>query len=348
MATRIMNPYRRNVMQKWLASISSGNNIYTFIGKETAWPDDNLPPTPEDSFDNYYQTHYDMLSLKKVSSINFVPATRSIRWTSGKIYDEYDSRDPDIFISSEFYVANSTFDIYKCISNNGGIASTVQPVGTGTTNITTGDGYVWKYLYTILPSDIASFVTNDWLPVYQNSTVQAAAIDGSINKINVISGGTGYTSATVTINSNTGSGATATALISGGVITRINVTNVGQGYRDATITITGNGAGATAYAVLPPFGGHGSNVFQELGVKNLLLNVQLIGDEGGDFPVDISYRQIGLIINPLLTNGNTATAATYQKSEILTGSGEIIYLSNIRPIFRSSTDAKSYSFIIVF
>lgn len=82
---------------------------------------------------------------------------------------------------------------------------------------------------------------------------------GSVDSISVTDGGSGYTSATVTIGSPNGMGqnfvtATATATIVLGVITAINVTNPGSGYVTApTITITGDGAGATATAILTDF-----------------------------------------------------------------------------------------------
>lgn len=73
---------------------------------------------------------------------------------------------------------------------------------------------------------------------------------GMIDSIQVTNGGTGYTSATVSIKSTTGKGATATAVISNGAITAINVTNPGTGYQDVTVVITGDGSDATATATL--------------------------------------------------------------------------------------------------
>ena len=73
---------------------------------------------------------------------------------------------------------------------------------------------------------------------------------GMIDSIQVTNGGTGYTSATVSIISTTGKGATATAVISNGAITAINVTNPGTGYQDVTVVITGDGSDATATATL--------------------------------------------------------------------------------------------------
>ena len=73
---------------------------------------------------------------------------------------------------------------------------------------------------------------------------------GMIDSIQVTSGGSGYTSATVSITSTTGKGATATAVISNGAISAINVTNPGTGYQNATVVITGDGIDATATATL--------------------------------------------------------------------------------------------------
>ena len=73
---------------------------------------------------------------------------------------------------------------------------------------------------------------------------------GMIDSIQVTNGGTGYTSATVSITSTTGKGATAIVVISNGTISAINVTNPGTGYQDATVVITGDGSDATATATL--------------------------------------------------------------------------------------------------
>lgn len=69
-------------------------------------------------------------------------------------------------------------------------------------------------------------------------------------------GGSGYTTATVTISPPTGNTynsvqATATATIAAGAITGYTITNAGFGYSVApTVTITGNGTGATATAAV--------------------------------------------------------------------------------------------------
>lgn len=73
---------------------------------------------------------------------------------------------------------------------------------------------------------------------------------GLVHKINVVNSGSGYTNATVAINSASGRGATAQAVIEDGAIAAINVTDGGSGYKVASVSITGDGIGATAEAVV--------------------------------------------------------------------------------------------------
>jgi hyaluronate lyase len=71
----------------------------------------------------------------------------------------------------------------------------------------------------------------------------------AITAIKVVNGGSGYTSAPVVeITGGGGSGATATAVVSGGRVSAITAVNGGSGYTTApTVTITGGGGtGATA------------------------------------------------------------------------------------------------------
>lgn len=70
---------------------------------------------------------------------------------------------------------------------------------------------------------------------------------GTVYKALVTAGGSGYTTAPVTITGGGGSGATATATISSGVVTAINITAPGSGYTTApSFSIGGDGSGATA------------------------------------------------------------------------------------------------------
>lgn len=75
-------------------------------------------------------------------------------------------------------------------------------------------------------------------------------IYGQLTSVNITSGGTDYTHATINILSNTGTGAVAEAVIVDGSIVDVTVTNGGTGYKDVSVIITGDGIGATATGTL--------------------------------------------------------------------------------------------------
>lgn len=84
------------------------------------------------------------------------------------------------------------------------------------------------------------------------------SITNYIKSFLVTNGGSGYTTATVSVTNSisTGGGTNivGTAVISGGVITGINIIIAGTAYSTTTptVTITGDGTGATAVAVMAP------------------------------------------------------------------------------------------------
>lgn len=85
-------------------------------------------------------------------------------------------------------------------------------------------------------------------PVVASAT---ATILSKVSSISVLNGGTGYTVATITFSGGGGSGAIATAILSGGSIQSIVVNSGGTGYTSAPmIVISGDGIGATATATL--------------------------------------------------------------------------------------------------
>jgi hypothetical protein len=83
--------------------------------------------------------------------------------------------------------------------------------------------------------------------------VPTVAPAGGLDDLDITNSGTGYTSApTVAITGGGGTGATATATVSGGQVTGLTITNPGDGYTSApTVTFTGGaGSGAAASATV--------------------------------------------------------------------------------------------------
>ena len=121
-------------------------------------------------------------------------------------------------------------------------------------------------------------------------------VPGTLNNIQMISGGYNYGVATVSIVGD-GTGATATATTVGGAVTKITMTNQGSNYTYADIYINGNGSGAAARAVISPPNGHGKDAYDELYAKTLMFYSNVSRDKNQGFDVSNDYRQVGILKN---------------------------------------------------
>lgn len=307
MGSIVTSKFRVHNAEQFVESFAEAANtiMYLFIGKATAFTDDNDPPTPVNSTANIEFTPWrDMYAAKRVQSTDVTHAVPRVDWASGTVYEEYDDQNTSL-LDSEFYVITDDYNVYKCLFNNSDAQSTTKPTGVSTSQFTTADGYIWKYMYTVSTANALKFLTNDYMPVQVLSSddgsdqwdVQSAATDGEINVIKVTAGGSGYTSATVAITGD-GTGATANATVDGGEVTAITVTSGGSGYTSATATISGDGANATATVIISPKGGHGSNAIEELGGKYVMVNVRLDGSEANTFSTANEFRQVGILRDP--------------------------------------------------
>lgn len=305
------------------------DRLYIFIGRPQTWDDENSPPQAVDSFQEFSSSYDDMISLKRILASDTIQVIRRIDWvppeqTTGGLGFTYDMYRHDYSPSktassgatklydSDFYVVNSQYQVYKCIYNGtspsdpNGKPSTVEPTGTSTSIITTADGYRWKYLYTIPVASVLKFFSNDYMPVFTNTTVQTNAVSGEIDTVVINSAGSGYNNGTydnVAINGD-GAGGRVSIVVDGGRIISATVTAGGTGYTFGKInidSITGIGTGTSGQidVIIPPPNGHGYDPAVEIGAYRVMINAKLSYDEGaGDFPIDNDYRRIGLVTNP--------------------------------------------------
>ncbi len=330
MTAIITTQFRLSNAQTFKESFAGGSSdsYYMFIGRPQPWtPNDNISPSPIDSDASFASLWKDVMALKRITSSDISLSIPRRPWSSGVVYDQYSHSYNSLNLSSSgatnlydatFYVINSEYRVYKCISNNNGNVSVNEPTGTSTNIFTTIDGYSWKFMYGLDTNTVMKYVTPDFIPVIPDATVQAAAIAGGIHHVRVTAGGSGYVSApTVTITGD-GSGATATATVSGGAVTKITITNPGSGYTVATISLD-VGTGATTEVIISPTGGHGFDPVSELGAYNATVSISLTYGEGGDFPVVNDYRRLGIVKNPY-NHGTTtiATATTLDATKMIT------------------------------
>jgi hypothetical protein len=211
------------------------NNIFGVIGKKEPWDDDTIDPdAPQNNDKREYEILTDAIFFKKILENDVVLSIPRVNWTSGVVYDEYDESVENFNYANDFYVMNSSFDIYKCIenakdSNDIAIPSTSEPTGQQIQEFQTADGYIWKYMGSVTSSDANKFLTTDFIPVRKKMVddgsvqwqVQQAAIPGAVDKIKVPQVGTSYTNGIPSIT----------------IIPRLNETPTTQ--LDVTITLDG-------------------------------------------------------------------------------------------------------------
>lgn len=356
-----MRVFAAEQFKRAITDSSSNTTLYLTFGKVDGWANDSAPNVANTAVSTTYQVWSNMVGGKRLFGGDIQHVIPRINWTSNTSYSAYDHTNPNLLDgNTNFYVMNSDFSVYKCIANANGAVSTSEPTSVNPEIVSiTGDGYYWKYMYTLNDSEKLRFLTDDYIPVKtialddgsQQWQVQNNAIEGSIESILLTNGGSGYmnVSNVVLTVSGDGSGATATVTLntSSNSVNSITITEAGSGYSYASVSITDRGAegsGATARAIISPPGGHGKDPLYELGGRNILINGRLRYDEEGKFPVTNEVRQVSLLVSPKIfgtANVMSNTAFLQAQTITLVGSGE--YVADELVYQGASLDASTYS-----
>jgi hypothetical protein len=335
----------------FVAGVSNASNsYYSFIGLtnpadyQSDWDSD--PPAPKDNFDQENDYWNTMVALKKINTADARQVVPKRTWTSGTTYDMYRhdySRSNTATVSgatnlysSNYVVLNSDFRVYICLQNGTDPDNTegrpsldeptftdLEPRSAGTS----GDGYIWKYLYTIKPSEVVRFestdfmpVPTDWLTGTENAAVRDNAVDGGIKIVTVTNKGVGlgtansvYTSVPI---SGDGSGAQCTIVVDGNSqVSSVTVSNQGSGYTYGNVDLVAGGVPTgttrpTFDVIIPPQGGHGADIYRELGAFNVLLYSRIENDSTNpDFITGNQIARVGVVENPQQFGSTTLLSA---------------------------------------
>jgi hypothetical protein len=363
MAAIITDQIRILNAKNFVSSVGTGT-YYSFIGLpnpsdyQTDW--DLNPPAPRDNFDqenDYWDT---MIALKKINASDVRQVISKRFWSSGTTYDYYRhdySRSNIAKISgatslyaASYYVVNEDYQVYICLQNGtdpdnpNGRPSLDQPTFTDLeprSAGSSGDGYIWKYLYTIKPSEVIKFETADFIPVpsdWSTSTANAAvrdnAVDGSIKIVTITNRGVGLGTANRTYTrvpiKGDGTGAECTITINNdSKVSSIVVSNQGSGYTYGNVDLLSGGVPTgttrpTFDVIISPKGGHGADIYRELGAYNVLLYSRIENDnENPDFITGNQIARVGIVQNPEVTFGTILSSdkASALSALRLTGAG---------------------------
>ena len=365
MAAIITDQIRILNAKNFLSGVTStANAYYSFIGLpnptdiESTW--DTSPPSPKDNFDeedNYWDT---MIALKKINSSDARQVVTRRLWTSGTTYDMYRSdysRTNTAKVSgatnlyaATYYIINSDYRVYACLHNGidpdnpNGRPSLDEPTFTDLEPKkagTSGDGYIWKYLYTIKPSDIVKFESTDFIPVPTDwstnsdvASVRDNAVDGAIKIVTITDRGVGLGTANSTYTKvpiyGDGTGAECTIVINNDQkVSDVTVSAAGQNYTYGNVDLEAGGVPTgttrpTFDVIISPPGGHGKDIYRELGAYNVLLYSRIENDiENPDFITGNQIARVGVIENPKATSGALLSAdkASAVGALRLTGAG---------------------------
>lgn len=361
--------------KKFVSEVKSdSNSYYTFLGLPNAtdykatW--DVSPQSPIDNFDYTNDVWDTVISLKKIKSDDITLVIRKTLWQSGTVYSMYRndiSRNnlsaPSNITSlyqSNYYVINpSTYRVYICLNNG---TSPETPYGKPSLDVpnfvdiepssagSSGDGYIWKYLYTISPSDLIKFDTTNFAPVpydwETNSEYSAVRLNASVTNnqlktiiirsrgVNVGNPNQIYTNVPI---KGDGSGATATVITNNqSKLNSILISNGGDNYTYAHVDFAAAGITYTTKpevdVIIPPPGGHGYDVHKELGSTNVLIYTRFSNEElEPDYVIGNKIARIGVISNPeQYASNNLLTAPTASGTYALRLTGSINDL-NILP-----------------
>ena len=187
--------------------VGNSTILYAVLGRNRAYTDENNPDTPIETDKNkQYELWRDAVAGRKITAGDVEHVVPRYNWTSGTVYAMYRDTDKTMY-ERAFYVFTSENNVYKCLNNNKGAASTVEPTGYSTKAFTLSDGYTWKYMYTISLGQADKFLTAAYMPVRtlantdisaegdRQLAIQDAAANGSIEVIETFNVGSGYVSA---------------------------------------------------------------------------------------------------------------------------------------------------------
>lgn len=189
-----------NAVNTAINNISAANTpFYVFAARHFPWAnssggdDDTAVPTVNTSVNLLEQDLYsDLLFGKLITSNDVKHLVPRYNWTANTVYAHYDNNDGDLY-TKQFFVITDQYNVFKCLYNNNGANSTIKPTLQATDGVfETGDGYVWKYMFTVDATANTKFTSTNFIPVVSNTEVMENAIPGTIDIIKLSNTGSNY------------------------------------------------------------------------------------------------------------------------------------------------------------
>ena len=328
------------------ASSFASDSMYLYVGRVMTWPNDNSPPTQEDTVVSHNSIWDKMTGAVRINPGQISLGIKRNNWTSGTKYGSYHSSNTSL--GDDYYVLSGVGDrdVYKCLDNNGYAPSTSKPFHKNLSITREQDGYAWKYMYTIEDTQFKKFATSTVIPVFINQDVARYSRIGSVIHVPISANnttgigshyrGTGYVNTTY---STTAANATVFTTVAANAYSRQIKVKADSGfsvygnyYNNCAFLVTsGRAKGTYRNIVLSKAGaqsGSGTAEFDADGattnVSNLVLSSAISNIANGDTFI------IGTLVNAstdpkargFLAIGNTNKTGNITSIDVsLTGTG---------------------------
>ena len=160
---------RINGAEQFKESVSEASNtkLYLSFGKAQPWSNDASPPAANTCVGTINEIWDNMIGGKRILGNDISHVIPRYNWVANTVYTAYDHLTTNLYDgNTNFYVLTSDWNVYKCIANNYGAVSTIEPTSLNPATVTRqSDGYAWKYMYTV--SDSENYVSQQQV-LYQS------------------------------------------------------------------------------------------------------------------------------------------------------------------------------------
>ena len=189
--SQIRNDFNVKLASDFIENIQYNRSVpYYFIGRVETWDTEPIAPAlPDRTTSGDLEIRDNILYIRRIDQNNITLAARKYAWEPDRVFDQWDHTQD--MTTKAFHCVTSTYNVYKCLNNNNGAVSTVEPSGNSLFHFTTADGYVWKYMYNIPIFKRRKFMSGEYMPV-QRSLSDLFYRRGAVEDIVINDGGSGY------------------------------------------------------------------------------------------------------------------------------------------------------------
>ena len=152
--------------------LNSDSNIYLAIARDNSipWDNENVPPTPIDNLVDEKGFRENLIGIKRLIATNASLMVPRINWAPGMSFEPLSETASAPRKATNYYCITSNNYVYQCIGKSAeGILTFEGAEPDLRQEMTTADGYTWKFLFDVTTKQVTDGNLLDyWLPVPYN------------------------------------------------------------------------------------------------------------------------------------------------------------------------------------